>query len=407
MGWLTHLQTEHNSRHKQNLWRNRQVLHSPQQANVSFDGSVTLLNFSSNDYLGLANHQELVHAMQKAATAWGAGSGASHLVSGHQTPHHELELELADFVGAKKALLFSTGYMANLAVPSAFLGRNDAIVQDKLNHASLLEGGWLSQAVLKRYRHADVQHAGKIMQQVKSAVTNTEKLMLSTDGVFSMDGDIAPLPELKKLCDKHDALFLIDDAHGLGVIGQQGKGSAEVHHLPVAENVLLLGTLGKAFGSFGAFVAGDEILIEHLVQYARPYIYTTALPAPVAEASRAALSIIREESWRRDKLTQHIDQFRRGAEQLGLNIMSSNTPIQPLLIGEETAAIKLSEYLQSNGFYITAIRPPTVPAGSARLRITFSAGHESEHIKKLLDCFDSQEVRQILRESQVDNGAGN
>lgn len=392
MSWTRFLEQKQSDRRQQNLWRERRILQTAQQATIRFSESdQSLINFSSNDYLGMANHPEVAQGMQQAVAGWGSGSGASHLVSGHQTPHHELELELAEFVGAEKAVLFSTGYMANLAVPSAFLGRNDSIVQDKLNHASLLDGGALSNAKLKRYQHNSVHQAEVCLQQSEDA-----RVMLSTDGVFSMDGDIAPLSELKILCDQYDALMLVDDAHGLGVMGQQGQGSLELYGLIGKDNLLLLGTLGKAFGSFGAFVAGDELLIEHLVQYARPYIYTTALPAAVAEASRLSLRLIQKESWRREKVLENVAYFKSGAQQLGLDLMSSDTPIQPLLVGDDRAATQLSEYLYKQGFYITAIRPPTVPVGSARLRITLSAEHQQQQLDKLLDCLGSAKVKRLI-----------
>ncbi len=362
------------------LYRRRQVLETRQGVEVVLDGR-PCLNFSSNDYLGLASHPKVVAALEAGARRWGAGSGAAHLVSGHYAPHHALEEELAEFTGRPRALLFSTGYMANLGVVSALLGRGDTVFEDRLNHASLIDAGILSRARLRRYRHAD----GKDLRRQLATVEQGEKLVI-TDGVFSMDGDLAPLPDLHQACRQADAWLMVDDAHGLGVVGETGRGSLEEFGLDGDAVPVLIGTLGKAFGTFGAFVAGGETLIETLIQQARSYVYTTALPPAVAEATRVSLRLLQSESWRREKLRTLIRCFRDGALERNLPLTASTTPIQPLLLGEAEKALRISEQLRRQGFLISAIRPPTVPQGTARLRITFSAQHEEQHIEQLLDA---------------------
>ena len=361
----------------QHLYRNRRILDSPQGVQVRVDGE-TLLSFCSNDYLGLANDARVIAALCDGAQRHGAGSGASHLVTGHSTSHHALEEELAAFVGAERALLFSTGYMANLGVVSALLGRHATVFEDKLNHASLIDAARLSGAVVQRYPHADLARLEKLLTE-----TSGEKIIL-TDGVFSMDGDVADVAKLSVLAPQHDAWLLVDDAHGIGVLGANGRGTLESRACRAQAPVILLGTLGKAFGTFGAFIAGDADLIDYLIQRARTYIYTTALPPAVAEATRASLRIVQTENWRREVLMQRIAQFRAGAAQLGLTLLESTTPIQALILGEAKAAVAASETLRAQGLLAVAIRPPTVPAGSARLRITFSASHTQEHVERLL-----------------------
>jgi 8-amino-7-oxononanoate synthase len=363
----------------QGLYRSRRVIESPQGVDVHCGGR-PLLNFCSNDYLGLANHPDVVDAFKRAADRYGVGSGSAHLVCGHSAAHHALEEELAEFVGRERALLFSTGYMANLGIISALTGRSDAVFEDRLNHASLLDGGLLSGAKFKRYRHADARHLDALLQQ-----TEAVRRLIVSDGVFSMDGDLAPLPELAQAARKHNAWLMVDDAHGLGVLGLKGKGVLEHFRLDQDAVPVLMGTLGKGFGTFGAFVAGSEELIETLIQKARSYIYTTALPPAVAEATRAALQRVIADSWRRDKLQALTARFAQGATQLGLPLMPSQSAIQPLLVGDSLRALQLSEALLQQGILIGAIRPPTVPQGSARLRITFSALHDEAHIDRLLD----------------------
>lgn len=377
------LQQSLEERRARHLYRSRQVLEGPQGPRVMIDGRA-YLNFCSNDYLGLANHPEVKQAFKRGVDEFGAGSGAAHLVTGHARPHHQLEEELAGFVGRPRALLFSTGYMANLGVASALLGRKDAMFEDRINHASLIDAAQLSGARLQRYRHADSEH----LQQLLESSTSATRL-IATDGVFSMDGDLAPLPPLAQLARRHAAWLMVDDAHGLGVIGASGRGLLEHYDLGMSDVPILVGTLGKGFGTFGAFVAGEEALIETLIQQARSYIYTTALPPAVAEATRTSLQLVQTEGWRREKLQQLIGQFRTGAAQLGLQLGSSATPIQPWIVGETERAVVLSEKLKQQGILISAIRPPTVPRDTARLRITFSAAHEPADVTRLLEIIET------------------
>ena len=373
------LEADLSQRRAQKLYRERLVLESPQGVEVRV-GEDTLLSFCSNDYLGLANDPRVITAFQQGAERYGVGAGASHLVSGHSRAHHALEEELAEFVGARRALLFSTGYMANLGVISALTDRNDAIFEDRLNHASLIDAARLARAKVTRFPHAEVNRLASMLTHA------SRPKLITTDAVFSMDGDIAPLDELIDVAAKHDVHLLVDDAHGLGVLGQNGRGTLEHAGLALAPPVILMGTLGKAFGVFGAFVAGEEALIETLIQRARTYIYTTALPPAVAEAVRASLRIVQEEDWRRERLQTLVAHFRTGAEQLGLAQLPSSTPIQPVVLGTAEAALRASQRLREQGILVPAIRPPTVPEGSARLRITFSAAHETAHVDRLLEA---------------------
>ncbi len=370
-------------REAQNLYRRRRISDGPQGPEQVVDGKA-FLSFCSNDYLGLANHPEIVAAFKRGADDYGVGSGAAHLVNGHSRAHHMLEEELAEFTRRPRALLFSTGYMANLGAVAALVGAGDALFEDRLNHASLLDAGLLSRARLSRYEHANVASLKNKIGESKAK----EKLIV-TDGVFSMDGDIAPLPELAAAARQHEAMLMVDDAHAIGVLGPQGRGSCAHFGLGIEEVPVLMGTLGKGVGSFGAFVAGSEELIEWLIQAARPYIYTTATPPAVAEATRASLKLIQAEEWRREKLRSLIQRFRAGAQQLGLGLMASQTAIQPLLVGDAGRAVALSKALEAQGILISAIRPPTVPEGTARLRITFSAAHSEEQVDRLLAALES------------------
>jgi len=395
---------------QQGLYRSRRAIASPQGINLQIDGK-NIVNFCSNDYLGLANHPDVVSAFKTAVDHYGVGSGSAHLICGHSAAHHALEDELAAFTGRDRALLFSTGYMANIGVISALLGRGDAVFEDRLNHASLLDGGLLSGARFKRYAHADVENLNIILKKA------TGNKLIVTDGIFSMDGDFAPLKALSVATKAADSWLMVDDAHGLGVIGERGGGLLEYYGLNQDDVPVLMGTLGKGFGTFGAFVAGSDVLIETLIQKARTYIYTTALPAAVAEATRASLKIVIAENWRRDKLKKLAERFRLGAAQLGLQLISpypvgwvsdsvtqqteepeagllSTMPtdvasaIQPIIIGDSERAVDISNALLNTGFLVSAIRPPTVPQGSARLRVTFSALHEEQHVDRLLDALD-------------------
>jgi 8-amino-7-oxononanoate synthase len=347
---------------------------------VRVDGE-DLLAFCSNDYLGLADHRRVVEAFTAAAREWGVGSGASHLVSGHCREHHALEEELAAFTRRERALLFSTGYMANLAVVTTLLGRGDRVYMDRLNHASLLDAGLASGARFARYPHADVAALAARLGRAGGG-----QAMVVTDGVFSMDGDVAPLPELAALCRARGAWLFVDDAHGVGVLGAHGGGAVEAAELAPADVPILVGTLGKALGTFGAFVAGSHALIDTLLQRARTYVYTTALPPAVAAATRAALRVVVEESWRRARVLGHAARFRREAAGLGLQLLDSHTPIQPVVFGSEAAALESSEALRARGLWVPAIRPPTVPTGSSRLRITLSAAHTDSDVDRLLDA---------------------
>lgn len=368
------------------LYRRRLTVESGQAAEVAVNGE-RLLNFCSNDYLGLASHPALIQAFQRAAGRYGVGSGASHLVCGHQHEHHALEEELADWLQRPRALLFSTGFSANLGIIQSLVGSGDAVFEDRLNHASLLDGGLGSGARFARYPHNDATAL-----DARLAGVQARHSLVVTDGVFSMDGDVAPLAALADSCQRHGAWLMVDDAHGLGALGPAGTGVVGAAGLGVAEIPVLMGTLGKAFGSFGAFVAGSDTLVEFLIQNARPYIYTTALPAAVAAASRAALAIIRadEGAARRGHLDGLIARFKRGAAELGLNLMPSDTAIQPLLVGAADAALNLSQGLRAAGFLVGAIRPPTVPAGTARLRITLTAGHSEAQVDRLLAALATQ-----------------
>lgn len=372
------------------LYRVRRVCEGPQGPEQRI-GDERLLTFCSNDYLGLANHPDVVRALKDGADAWGVGSGAAHLVSGHSAAHHALEEELADFVGRPRALLFSTGYMANLGIAGALLGPGDRLFGDRYNHASLLDAARYSGARLVRYTHTDVADLER-----RLAGSSGGGHLIATDGVFSMDGDIAPLPALAAVARAAHSWLMVDDAHGLGVLGATGRGSLEHCGLDVDAVPVLMGTLGKAFGTFGAFVAGGEDLVETLIQQARTYVYTTATPPALAEATRASLRLVRTESWRRERLQALIARFRTGAAQLGLQLMDSDTPIQPLLVGDTDAAVRLSERLRVRGILVPAIRPPTVPEGTARLRITFSAAHDETQIDRLLEAVTCRAVRDLL-----------
>lgn len=381
-------------RKQQHLFRQRPLATSAQQAAMQING-IQCINFSSNDYLGLANNanikQAVINALQTEQTSYGAG--AAHLVTGHHLEHHIAEDELADWLGLENALLFSTGYMANLAIHQALLQTDDIILADKLNHASLIDGAKLCGATLKRYPHLDMAALERRLQQ---AQTDNAQVMIVTDGVFSMDGDIAPLKTMQALAQKYGAWLMVDDAHGLGTLGKNGKGSFEHLDIEPDENTILMGTLGKAFGVSGAFVAGSQVLIQALIQYARPYIYTTAMPQTNAVAIRAALKEVKAANASRETLNANITQFKQGAQKMGLELWPSNTAIQPIMLGKSETALAWSETLKQQGFWVTAIRPPTVPKNQARLRVTLSAGHSPEQIIALLTAL--QDLVQTLQD---------
>lgn len=365
-------------RERDGLYRHRRTLESAQGPLVQVEGR-QYLNFCSNDYLGLAAHPQVVARFRRAANEYGVGSGASHLVCGHSAPHHELEEALAEFTGRPRALLFSSGYMANTGILTSLLQRGDNVFEDRLNHASLLDGGLHSGARFQRFPHNDTT----ALEQKMSTAEGPSLVVV--DGVFSMDGDTAPLADLASLCAQRSAWLMVDDAHGFGVLGRTGAGSVEEAGLQVSAAPVLMATLGKALGTAGAFVAGSEVLIESLIQTSRNYIYTTALPPAVAAATLESLSLLQTEAWRREHLAALIARFRSGAEDLDLPLLNSHSAIQPLLIGEAARAVKLSEQLAAQGFLISAIRPPTVPAGTSRLRITLSAQHSEEQVDQLLE----------------------
>ena len=346
-----------------------------------------IVDFSSNDYLGLAHHPAVAAEMSACAARTGAGSAASHLITGHGLEHARLEEELAAFLGRERALLFSTGYMANLGVMTALAGRGEWVLLDRLSHASIIDGALLSGARFKRYAHNDTIAAERAIAESPDDVA-----VLATDGVFSMDGDIAPLPELAKTTTASKAWLVVDDAHGIGVLGANGRGSLEHFGMTPDDVPVLVGTLGKALGSFGAFVAGSRDLIEYLIQKARPYIYTTALPQPVAAATRKALEIAQRETWRRERVLALTARFRRAARAAGIPLMnpeglnSPATPIQPVVLGSSEAALGAQQALLRAGFRVVAIRAPTVARGSERLRITLSAAHTEEQVDGLVEA---------------------
>lgn len=366
-------------RKQQSLYRSRRILETPQGAEVIANGRPQI-NFSSNDYLGLANHSEVIEAFKEGADRFGVGSGASHLVIGHSQAHHELEERLADWVGCERALLFSSGYMANVGALNALAKKGDLILQDKLNHASLLDGGLISDAQMKRYAHVDMQ---ALEQRLKCQPEDGETFVV-TDAVFSMDGNIAPLEKVVALCEQYGAVLMVDDAHGFGVLGEGGRGSLNHFKFSSSQVPVYMATLGKALGVSGAFIAGDNDLIEYLIQCARNYIYTTALPPATAVATLKALDVITQEPWRQAHLNKLITQFREGLADWQHLLMPSTTAIQPIVIGESDKALMLSDRLQQQGFLVSAIRPPTVPPGSARLRVTLTAAHTEQQVSELV-----------------------
>ena len=369
------------------LTRRRRVLESPQSARVVVDGR-EVLAFCSNDYLGLAADPRLIAAACEGAQRFGVGAGASHLILGHATSHHQLEAELARFVRLPRALLFSTGSMANIGIVTALAGRDDAVFGDKLNHASLNDAALLSRAAFKRYAHGDLAALEKLL-----AASTARRKLVVTDAVFSMDGDVAPVPQLLVLCERFDAWLVLDDAHGFGVLGASGGGVLQ-HFGVTSPRIIYMATLGKAAGVAGAFVAGEADLIELLMQRARTYIYTTASPPMLAHALCASLKIMVSEHWRRELLARLIAQLKAGVTDLRWRLMPSDTAIQPLVIGGNEEAMRVAAALAARGVQVPAIRPPTVPPGSARLRISLSAAHSEQDVAQLVG-----ELREIERKS--------
>jgi len=381
---FSHLADELKSLEAAGLRRHRRVQESPQGARIVADGR-EYLSFCSNDYLGLASHPALIEAAQSAAARYGVGAGASHLVSGHSVLHHALESELAAFTGLPSALLFSTGYMANLGIVTALAGRDDEIFADKLNHASLNDAVLLSRAKFTRYPHLDL-----VVLEKRLAASRAKRKLVVTDAVFSMDGDMAPVPELLALCERHDALLVLDDAHGFGVLGRTGRGVLE-HFGIASERIVYMATLGKAAGVFGAFVAGSAELTDYLVQRARTYIYTTATPPLLSSALSTSLRLIEAETWRRERLRELIAGLSQSLKLRRWRLMDSATPIQPVVIGANQETLAVSEALRQRGIWAPAIRPPTVPKGEARLRISLSAAHTVEDVARLAQVLNELE----------------
>ncbi|OOC11138.1 8-amino-7-oxononanoate synthase [Thioalkalivibrio halophilus] len=365
------------------LWRRLRTLDGPQKPEQIIDGQ-RVVAFCSNDYLGLAADPAVSAAAREALDAYATGAGAAHLINGHTRAHAELEQALARFTGRERALVFSTGYMANLALVQTLVGRHDTVFEDRWNHASLIDAVRLSGARSQRYRHADPEH---LRQRLERAPANGHRLIV-TDGVFSMDGDIAPLPQLAALAREFDAWLMVDDAHGFTVLGETGGGSCQHFGLDAGDVPILMGTLGKGFGTAGAFVAGSEALIETLIQTARPYIYTTAMPAALAAATLASVRIAEAAGDRRDHLRALIRRLGAGLDALGLPHPPPDTPIQPVILGDAARATAIAERLRQAGFLVPAIRPPTVPEGQARLRITLSAVHSEAQVNALLNALE-------------------
>ncbi|PKO47660.1 MAG: 8-amino-7-oxononanoate synthase [Betaproteobacteria bacterium HGW-Betaproteobacteria-22] len=381
---LAALQKELEQRKVDGLLRQRRLLDSPQAEHIVANQK-PYLSFCSNDYLGLANHPKLVAAMQQAAGASGVGSGASGLVTGHHRYHDDLEKQLAAFVGLPAALLFSTGYMANIGVLGALVGRGDAIFADKLNHACLNDGGYYSLAEFNRYPHNDVNALEKLLQ----ASTAKHKL-IAADAVFSMDGDIAPIPEYLALCEKYDAYLYIDDAHGFGVLGEHGKGSLS-HFKLKSPRIVMMATLGKAAGVAGAFVAGEQVVIDYLIQKAKSYVYSTPAPPALSATLTESVRLIAQGDDLRANLYQLIAYLKGNLKLSKWQLLASDTAIQPLIVGDNKKALALSEYLQTRDILVPAIRPPTVPVGTARLRISLSAAHKLDDVKQLVAALHQAE----------------
>jgi 8-amino-7-oxononanoate synthase len=362
--------------------RTRRVVDGPIGRVLQVDGQ-TLINFASNDYLGLANEPRIVAAAKNAIDEFGVGAGASHMVSGHMAPHHALEMELARFVGMPRALFFSSGYAANLGMVTALASRGDAIFADKLNHACLNDGALLSRAEFKRYAHGDLTKLRAQLADRANNAANGTRMLVITDAVFSMDGDVADLHALLKLCDEFDALLLIDDAHGFGVLGARGRGTLE--HLGLrSERIVYMATLGKAAGVYGAFVAGSEDAIEWILQTARTYLFSTATPPMIAAALRESLRIIDQDKERRAHLHEMIRLFANSLKLKHGKLLPSQTAIQPIIVGNNADALRMARELQARGMWVPAIRPPTVPRGTARLRVSLSAAHTLEDVMNLI-----------------------
>ena len=359
------------------LFRTRQTIASAQGALIRADGQ-EYVNFSSNDYLGLANDARLVKAVQSAVAVYGVGSGASQLICGRSRAHEQLEEALAAQLGRSRAVVFSSGYLANLAVITSFAARReDIVVMDRENHASLIDGALLARASLRRYAHNDVTALENLCSESRTLV--------ATEGVFSMSGNLAALPDIVSVCTRRQALLAVDDAHGFGVLGETGGGALEHFSLDQTQVPILMATFAKACGVMGAFVAGPDDVIETIIQTGRSYIYTTAMPPALAAAAAKALALVARETWRRAKLRALVDRFVRGAKQLELPLMASSTPIQGFLVGNAAAAVTGRDFARDRGIWISAIRTPTVAKNTERLRITLTAGHNEDQVDRLLE----------------------
>ena len=381
---LASLQLALDKRKEDGLLRQRRLLDSPQAEHIVAN-SQSYLSFCSNDYLGLANHPKLIAAMQQAAGNSGVGSGASNLITGHHRYHDNLEKQLAGFVGLPAALLFSTGYMANIGVLGALVGRGDAIFADKLNHACLNDGGYYSLAEFNRFAHNDIVALESLLKG-----SSAKHKLIAVDAVFSMDGDIAPLAEYLTLCEKYDAYLYVDDAHGFGVLGEHGEGS--LNHLKLkSPRIIMMATLGKAAGVAGAFVAGQQVVIDYLIQTAKSYVYSTPAPPALSATLTASVQLIEQGDDLRSHLYSLIDYLKNNLNCKKWTLMPSQTSVQPLLVGNNQDALALSEFLQLRGILVPAIRPPTVPAGTARLRISLSASHSLDDVKKLITAIHQAE----------------
>jgi 8-amino-7-oxononanoate synthase len=386
---LQALQNELNQRQTDGLLRQRRLLDSPQAENIVANGT-KYLSFCSNDYLGLANRPELIRVMQVAAGDSGVGSGASNLITGHHRYHDELEKKLAKFVGMPAALVFSTGYMANIGVLGALVGRGDAIFADKLNHACLNDGGYYSLAEFNRFAHNDVEALEKLLK-----ISTAKRKIIAADAVFSMDGDIAPIPDYLRLCEQYDAYLYVDDAHGFGVLGEHGKGSLShfqsTENMPKSPRIIMMATLGKAAGVAGAFVAGEQVVIDYLIQTAKSYVYSTPAPPALSATLIESVNLIENGDDLRAHLQHLIATLKQNLQLKKWQLMPSITAVQPLLVGNNHEAVSLSEYLQKSGILVPAIRPPTVPVNTARLRISLSAAHSENDVLKLAEMLNQAE----------------
>ncbi len=386
---LNALKLELEQRKANGLMRQRRLLDSPQAEHIVANDK-KYLSFCSNDYLGLANHPALIAALQAAAGDSGVGSGASNLITGHHRYHDDLEKKLAKFVQMPAALVFSTGYMANIGVVSSLVGRDDAVFCDKLNHACLNDGAVLSRADFKRFAHNDVTQLEKMLQASKG-----KQKLIAVDAVFSMDGDIAPIPAYLQLCERYDAYLYVDDAHGFGVLGEHGRGSLShyqiTENMPKSPRVIYMATLGKAAGVAGAFVAGEQVVIDYLIQHARSYVYSTPAPPALSATLSASINLIEKGDDLRAHLQHLIATLKANLRLQTWQLWPSNTAVQPLVVGSNQAVVGLSEYLQKQGILVPAIRPPTVPVNTGRLRISLSAAHSENDVIQLAKAINEAE----------------